>query len=1113
MSTTEKNRNRLITLLKELFQLDQPELDFGLYKIMHAKSEQITTFLQSDLLKQIEAAFGDLDQQHAAEAKANYEAAIEQAKKFGAPNPDETQGVQEAKSAYENAKDKGNAENEIYDHLYRFFERYYDSGDFMSRRYYARESDSRAAPYSVPYDGREVYLHWANKDQYYIKSSEYLSNYTFELNAAIRQEAQKTKGAGLEAFATIDDEQPLKVHFRIIDASEGEHGNIKAASDQKRFFHIHEDAPIVMDNGELVIQFHYRADAEKTGQDNKWQEKLLEQAELAILKALKADASANGFWQGLSRLAPTDSKSKRTLLGKYLYQYAARNTMDYFIHKDLGGFMRRELDFYIKNEIMRLDDIENADAPKVEQYLAQIRVLRRIAQQLIAFLSQLEDFQLKLWLKKKFVTETHYCITLDRVPEKFYAEIAANDKQREEWVKLFVIDEIKEDLVNLVYSDPLTLEFLKANLYLLVDTALFDEDFKQKLLAEIPDLDAQCDGVLIHSENFQALGLMQQKYREQVKCIYIDPPYNTNASEIAYKNGYKDSSWGTLINDRVSSSFSLLKIDGIHCFTIDDFELDKSLMILAEKFGSENHLATSPVRNNPQGRSTVSGFSVNHEYAIFHRKSERCKSVGRLTRSDEQIERYDEIDDQGRRYLWENFRKTGTDSSRRDRPKQFYPLMISQSGEIKIPNMNWDELTGWVLTDDIDISLIIYPIDSNSHERCWKWGIDRARNEINNLKTKMQAGNWEVYRKNFLNEDGKLPGTWWDDVRYAAGSHGTNLLTALFGSGRNFLFPKSVYAVQDCILVSTGNQGQMVLDYFAGSGTSGHAVININREDNGKRKYILVEQNNYFDTVLKPRIQKVVYSKDWKEGKPVSREGISHCFKTLRLESYEDTLNNLILKADSSRDTALANNADLQRNYLLNYFLDVETQASQSLLNIADFRDPTAYKMNIKKPGSEEQSLQAIDLIETFNWLIGLWVQNMAAPHSFSAEFEREHDADLPKDQNTRLLCKRLKADDNGDYWFRLIEGYTLKVPGDDTSKVATLIVWRKQTDDAEKDNAVLQKFLLEKLQISPREHTYGVIYINGSHTLPNPVVEGEQTKVRLIEEAFHNAMWAGEAV
>ena len=478
MSTTDKNRNRLIALLKELFQLDQPELDFGLYKIMHAKSIQITKFLESDLLKEIELAFGQVDEHRAAEAKANYEEAIEQAKKFGAPNPEETEGVKEAKSAYENAKDSGNAESEIYDHLYRFFERYYDSGDFMSRRYYAREGDSRAAPYSVPYDGREVYLHWANKDQYYIKSSEYLSNYTFELNAAIRQEAQKTKGAGLDAFATLDDEQLLKVHFRIIDASEGEHGNIKATSDQKRFFLINEDAPATLENGELVLQFHYRADAKKPGQqDKKWQETLLEQAELAILNALKADSSATGFLQGLSRLAPTDTKAKRTLLGKYLYQYTARNTMDYFIHKDLGSFMRRELDFYIKNEIMRLDDIDNADAPKVEQYLAQIRVLRRIAQQLIAFLSQLEDFQKKLWLKKKFVTETNYCITLDRVPEKFYAEIAANDKQLGEWEKLFTISEINDSiLASQPASQPAkncTVEFLKSNSFLLLDTALF----------------------------------------------------------------------------------------------------------------------------------------------------------------------------------------------------------------------------------------------------------------------------------------------------------------------------------------------------------------------------------------------------------------------------------------------------------------------------------------------------------------------------------------------------------------------------------------------------------------------------------------------------------------
>lgn len=269
----------------------------------------------------------------------------------------------------------------------------------------------------------------------------------------------------------------------------------------------------------------------------------------------------------------------------------------------------------------------------------------------------------------------------------------------------------------------------------------------------------------------------------------------------------------------------------------------------------------------------------------------------------------------------------------------------------------------------------------------------------------------------------------------------------------------------------------------------------------------------YFDEILRPRIQKVAYSTDWKDGKPVERDGISHCFKYLRLESYEDTLNNLSLQTDPARERALADNPALRQDYVLNYWLDVETQGSQSLLNVAAFRDPTAYTMRIKQPGSDVLREQRIDLIETFNWLIGLWVEHMAAPQTLEAEFTREVDPVLPKDQNTRLVCKRIKPAESGPYWFRLVEGYTLKVPGDDSSRQKTLVVWRKLTDDAEKDNAVLQHFLMEKLAISPREHTYAVIYVNGSHTLPNPVVEGEQTKVRLIEEAFHAAMWSQDGV
>lgn len=317
------------------------------------------------------------------------------------------------------------------------------------------------------------------------------------------------------------------------------------------------------------------------------------------------------------------------------------------------------------------------------------------------------------------------------------------------------------------------------------------------------------------------------------------------------------------------------------------------------------------------------------------------------------------------------------------------------------------------------------------------------------------------------------------------------------------------------VLDSNIDSSMYFLDFFGGSGTSAHAALTQTRAGKKKVSYLLVEQNSYFYDILKPRISRAIFSSEWSDGRPVARDGISHCFKYLRLESYEDTLNNLSLKTDPARDRALADNPALRQDYVLNYWLDVETQGSQSLLNVAAFRDPTAYTLRIKQPGSDVQRMQRIDLIETFNWLIGLWVEHLAAPQLLEAEFTREVDPLLPKDQNTRLVCKRIKpaaAGSSGAYWFRLVEGYTLRVPGDDSSRQKTLVVWRKLTDDAEKDNAVLQHFLMEKLAISPREHTYAVIYVNGSHTLPNPVVEGEQTKVRLIEEAFHNAMWSQDA-
>lgn len=1186
MPSAEQLRSRLLKKLSELFQLDQPDLDFGFYRIMHAKAQEVQDFIGTDLLKIVADAFGDADEARKAELQAAYEKAIQTAKDFGAPNPEETEPVKKAKAALDAVKDTASAEADVYDHLYRFFERYYDDGDFISRRYYTRETSGKAAPFAVPYNGEEVKLHWANADQYYIKSAEYFSNFTFDLRQAQEIRALRQQNQ-IGILLGAEDESPLKVHFRVVEATEGEHGNVKASEANKRFFILHAENPVALtETGELVVNFEYRPDPEKTGQENTWRDKRNTEAVETILERLQAMAAAGGehekqvaeYLRLFKVPAPTDSDKKRLVLAKYVNQYTARNTMDYFIHKDLGGFLRRELDFYIKNEVMRLDDIENADAPAVESYLAKIKVLRKIAGKLIDFLAQLEDFQKKLWLKKKFIIETNYCITLDRVPEELYADVAACDAQCEEWIRLFAIDEIQADLHRPGFSRPLTADFLKANNKLVLDTRFFEDSFKARLVASIENFDEQCDGLLVNADNFQSALLLQPRYRATINGVYLDPPYNTDASEIIYKNGYKNSSWASLMYDRLSLIKSFQRSDGGICVTIDDFEKDILKDQLDSIYGPENDLATVAIRSNPQGRSTVQGFSINHEYGLFYKVSSDFKSVGRLSRSDKQIGRYNELDEEGKRFLWENFRKTGTDSSRVDRPKQFYPIVV-KGKDYRIPEMEWDDISKvWnLLEEPTQDETVVYPIDEDGNERVWKWGHDRVKSYPNHIKVEYGRNDQvQIYRRNYLNNEGSLPGTWWDKAKYGAGSHGTNLLTAMFGKGHAFSFPKSIYAVEDCIrIVTNNNRSSNVLDFFGGSGTTAHALISMNRSDKGKRKYLLTEMGLHFDEILLPRIKKATYSASWDGGKPqkfsnylaglkkrlkdlnsdlenlsgyqdkneyqfdrqlivgeiakVETEiqlteeiaaqdlscfiGSSHTLKYIRLESYEDTLNNLRLDHNPQRKKAVATNPALKEDYMLRYLLDVETRGSQSLLNIDAFADPTGYTLDVKKPGTDEYATRAVDLIETFNYLIGLRVLHTSVPQTFQATFKRITDPELPEDQHTKLVVDgRIRQDEDGPWWFRKVEGWVPKDPANPNNgqREKVLIVWRKLTDDIEQDNLMLDEWF-QKNRISTRDFEFDTIYVNGSNNLPNLKQDDENWKVRLIEEEFMKRMWNGE--
>lgn len=1116
MPTPSQAQTKLLTLLRELFQLDQPDLDFGLYRIMHAKGREIEHFLENDLLATIEKAFGGNQAEKIALAQSAYERERQNALDYGG-NPDTAPKAQQALAEYKAVQESQGEDAELYDHLYRFFERYYDGGDFLARRYYARETDEKAAPFAVPYDGSEVYLHWANKDQYYIKSAENFRQFTVDIAQAKAGEKQ-----------LFDDAAACKLHFTVVDAEEGAHNNVKAASDKERYFILDVDNPIEWRDGELAVRFQYRADPSKTGQAGKWREKCNAKNEQGILATLKDQAQgkdtqaqhAQQFHQALATEIDKGKSGTQTLLAKYLNQYTAKNSMDYFIHKNLGGFLKRELDFYIKNELFRLDDLGTSEAPNSQQYdklLKKALTLRSVAHKLIEFLAQTEDFQKALWLKKKFVVDTQWLVTLDKVPVSLYPQIKANDDQWAEWVRLgFVGEDADRDAL------------LTSESKLVLDTKFFEIAFTAQLLDYISNesgnLDDATDGVLVHSENFQALNLMQVRYQEEVRCIYIDPPYNTSENGFTYKNQYKHSSWLAMLDQVLKKAHSYVSDEGAILAAIDDTEYSTLKNSLARNFGESNYAGTIAVEVNPAGQNIRPNVpSRSHDYFhIFAKDIENADLVNREL-TEEEIASYSFEDVKGK-YHWDNLRRRGGNSRPTDRPKQWYPIYRNGSA-LRVPAMDWDSGEKKYLTIDTldDGEVAEWPIDPQGGSRIWRTNPKGAKAGIDSgdIQVIQKANRWEISKKSRMPK-GKKPKTLWKDGRHSATSYGTKLLIDILGPNFGFSYPKSLHLVSDAISSWISDES-LVLDYFGGSGTTGHAVVELNRSDNGTRKYILVEQGEYFDGVTKSRISKVVYSSDWKGGKPTAPEtGISQLVKVIRLESYEDTLNNLRMVGDSAQQQIVSDNADLRDAYFLHYLLKLETQGSPSLLNIAQFSDPTAYTLHVKKPGSEAQERRVVDLVETFNWLLGMRVSKLFAPQTFTAGFAEEADEALPVDAQRRMVVKgKMKevqpspppplpqaGEGSNCWWFRAVTGIA---PGSGGREQRVLVVWRKLTGDLARDSLVLEAYLREVHALDLRKPEaaipFDVLYVNGSHALPAV----PQCDIRQTEEAFHRLMWDGQ--
>ena len=1019
---------RFKNTLSQLFMLDQAELDFGIYRIMNQKRVEIERYLNTTLPLQVKELLKANASSHSVELQKQLEDTIKQVRDLGY-DPDANPKVIALREELSKAGSADELENTIYSHLATFFSRYYDGGDFISLRRYKKDV------YAIPYEGEEVKLHWANADQYYIKTGEYFRNYSFKLS---------------------DDK---RVEFTLKDVKiPSEQNNNLAQNNMERRFALYDVEPITIEDNTLHINFTYELYTKTTKQDA-----LIKNA-YDVVKSLVPQAFNEVFV-----LRPTEKDRSRTLLQKHMNDYVARNTFDYFIHKDLSGFLSRELDFYIKNEILVIDDINARSTNEFVSQLTVIKAIKAVGTSLIQFLSQLEDFQKRLWLKKKFVVQADYCITLDRVPEELYPEICANDEQRKKWIELFAINDIKGDgMFTEGYSEPLTVKFLHENPFLVLDTAFFTKEFKQKLISSIDNLDEQCDGLMINSENFQALQLLLEKYKQGVDTIYIDPPYNTDASKIIYKNGYEHSTWISLMESRLSIARNYLQDTGIIELAIDDYELRYINCCMENVFGVENFISNIAIFTNPKGRDQ--GFVAQaHDYSVIYAKNKiTAKTYNFKLSNEELLKKFSKTNKEGNSLRELPLKRTGTGKFREERPYMFFPFLWNK--ESKVLSVICEEEYKLIYNtetkqfDDTFLALLIEKYESNGYAVIlpesedgiylrWRWGykscVDGVANGI--LFCKQSRGKYSVYQYDMADNE-FTPKSFWIGERYDASSKGTNLLNKLLPNNP-FDYPKSIHTVEDNVLLGANSDG-LILDFFAGSGTTGHAVINLNRADNGKRKYILVEMGTYFDTVTKRRIQKVIYSEDWKDGKPLSRKGSSHCFKYMRLEQYEDTLNNLVLSKNS-----MGADGEYYNGFLLGYMLDMETR--DSLFNLKWFVNPFDMKLLITR--NNETKEENVDLIETFNYLIGLYVEHVSYPKNG--------------------ICT--------------VVGRTRKGK-------KSLVIWR---DCNKVDNQKLNDFFARSAY-SVRDNEFDTIYVNGDNNLENLRTEEDSWKVVLIEQEFNKQMF-----
>ena len=516
-----ESRDRFMHLLKdEILQLDQPELDFGIYRILNFRRVEIERFFDEELPAVLEAAIAN-------EAVIDVEKRDEEGP-FGESELDR-----------------------LYNRLYVFFSRYFRDGDFEPQPRRARK-----ARYSVPYNGEDVHFYWRSFGSHYVKTSEELRSYRFK--------------SGKQA-----------VRFELVDAYE-EPDNVKGST--RYFLPMVESCELRTEPGGSVFVVPFAFHRLSGADERKYRAKSEETNGDGVQERVIADFGA--------RVSLPDGVARSDVL-KHLKRYTAKGRRDYFVYPNLGPFLREELDFYLKNEVLDLDGASSGEA--LTDHLKKARTLREVGGRIIDFLHDLETIQVRLFEKRRFVLRTDYLIPLWLIAAEQWPRLAENARQVARW----------RDDAELGGS---VLAFMSQHPELIVETDLFDTGFCHELLGGVDRIDEYTCGFLVHGENFESLRTLGPRFRNEIDVSYIDPPYNTGSDGFLYKDEMaRHSSWLSMIVGRLRAVMPWLTADAPLYISIDDREvanLAQALRIVGLELNSTIAVKMSEVsgvENDPRG--------------------------------------------------------------------------------------------------------------------------------------------------------------------------------------------------------------------------------------------------------------------------------------------------------------------------------------------------------------------------------------------------------------------------------------------------------------------------------------------------------------------------------